>query len=115
MSRVMTPPLTRLGTNEVSNRLPVIDLSRLRPLWRHVVAAVALFAVCAFHVHVGRAAQQARVGLVNTTWALERAQMRGERLDLEILTRTRELELEGVGGQLGMSSKVDVKRLRGSP
>ncbi len=114
MSRVITPPLERLGTNEVSNRLPAIDLSRLRPLWRYVVAAVALFAVCAFHVHVGLGAQQARIDLDRTMRAGEKANLLGKRLDLEILTRTREIRMEEVGEQLQMSSRVPVYRLQGA-
>ncbi|MFT4625240.1 MAG: hypothetical protein ACI8PZ_003908 [Myxococcota bacterium] len=111
MSRVLTPPLERAGSVQALDRPTTVDLGRLRPLWRHAVFALILFAVSAAHVYVGVGVSQARTDLDRISGSNDRARLLNQRLELEIATRSRTVRMEEVAAHLEMTPGTKVLRL----
>ena len=110
MSRVLTPPLPRVGAADASAE-SVVDPAVFRPLLRFLVFAIALFVVCAAHVHVGLGVQQARADLDRIASAHKQAALLNDRLHLEIATRSRAMRVEQIATHLEMSPGTRVVRM----
>ena len=88
-----------------------VPLSRLLPLWRHLVWLAILFIVLAVGVVIRLGVQRLEMDLDRNDRAQRAAQVLNERLTLELDARRRLQALEGMAGALGATGDVRVVRL----
>jgi hypothetical protein len=89
-----------------------LGLSRLLPLWRHVVWLVALFVVLAAWAQVRLEVQQLRTDLDRNSRHAREARILNDRLRLEMDARRRAVNVEAMAGRLAMTADADIVRVR---